>query len=219
MPSRSRVAPVLQPAVQPLPRLVVAGQLLAGELRQELQTDGVAADGDAFGVVLPEVADAGGKRVAGGRTHAGVAGSASIAALPPGGGDDVMGQVVLVAQAPGVVAGDLEALVSQLHGGGRERDLQHAGADAEERALLGHAGLEHGIGARIRAQHHQPVIDLHERLLRVDVDTQLAAQASVPGRVPMERVAAHRGAQWAGVLDGRRARGGLEQRAVGQLHA
>ena len=148
-----------------------------------------------------------------------VAGRACIAALPPGGGDDVMGQVVLVAQAPGMVARDLEPLAGQLHGGGRERDLQHAGADAEERALLGHAGLEHGIGARIRAQHHQPVVDLHERLLRVDVYTELAAQASVSGRVPVERVAAHRGAQWSGVLDGCRARGGLEQRAVGQFHA
>ena len=137
----------------------------------------------------------------------------------PAAGDDVVDQVVLVAQAPGTVARELEPLVVQLHGGGGEGDLQHAGADAEQGAFLVHPGLEHGTGGRIRAQDHQPVVDLHERLLGVDVDPQLAAQPGVPGRVPVQGVATHRGVQGTGVLDGSRLGGGIERRAVGQFRA
>ena len=122
-----------------------------------------------------------------------MAAGAPIAALPAGGGDDLMGQVVLVAQAPRAAAGDLEPFAGRFGGSGRERERQYAGPDAEERAFLGLAGLEYRIGGRIRAQYHQPVVDLHERLLGVRMDAQLAAQPSASGRVSVDRIAADRG--------------------------
>ena len=156
--------------------------------------------------------------MAGGRVHLDVAGGAPITALPAGRGDDLMRQVVFVAQEPRAAVGDLEPLAVHFRGGGRERERQYAGTDAEERAFLGLARLEYRIGGRIRAQHHQPVVDLHERLLGVHVDAQLAAQPSASGRVLVDRIATDGGPQRSGVFDRGRGRRGIEACAVGQRH-